>query len=442
VAAEGPDEGVAYRVTGIVSAVISLFRDVTAHFQERYPDSGKLAQYPVDDALSPEALQPIIARVYAGDRGVQRLLDIYDRHGDVLPVGALASGLGGPVWRAYATLVSRPGRHLFTEAPDPALARGSVAAAGAGPLVLTRTAIATVEELTAAGHPIRPALARSGRRLVAPRSLVDELEEELADLRAYDGQPMRTMSTGPAGLALHEASPDAVAALTDRRRATAAWLGGTAEILPRPLAEIGVAGRARRERLGASSADALSLANAEAGALWADDLGLRRIEAPAGSVAGCSTWALVEALGAEGHLTAEAVHRATLALLRLRHHFVPVGAELLYRALRDEAYAVGADTILALDQLSGTEVTVDSATSVVAEFLRLVALDPLGAGALRPVTLVCLERITRGHLIEVTLRALGRKVGHVLGLLPNAASVVEDCMQRFRAAQVVSRSLR
>ncbi len=420
-----------YRVVEIKSALVHAFQDILTHFQERFPDNGAIQRFTMDDALSPEALQPIIAVVHRQQQSGERLLALYDSHD--LPLGALAGALGRSQPDLCHTLISRKSGSLHVEFAENDLREASLSAAGDGsPLVLTRSALLTLQSIESAGVPIMTALSKTGRRLIVARALVDDLEEEERDAAQWRGKSRAVLAAAPSGFAIHEVGVAEVASAHDRSVSLLVWVREHAAIEVRPASAVVPAAVEWRARIGKSSADALELCGSEAATLLADDRGLRRVGLErVARFSSCSTWALIHALQATQHLSPEQARRAVRHVIALRHDFITVDVGLLIGSLRDSAFQFTADTSAVFDRLAGKEVAVESAAVVSALLLRELATDAIGFGALGAAAQICAERMTRANDVRVAVNLLTLAADRALRFLPHAHDIVMRSLSVF-----------
>jgi hypothetical protein len=207
-----------------------------------------------------------------------------------------------------------------------------------------------------------------------------------------------------------------------------------AEVAPRPLTSSEARQEEARGLMGASSYDAYTLAGEGIG-LHADDWGLRWLSRSERGVIGFSTYAMLRIAHERELISEPELYSAITRLVGFGHTFIPVDDNLLYHTIATGGYQVDWPVLRLLDQLSGPEVTLESAVGVAAALIRKVAVSPLGKGALGPVTAVVLERLVTGRDLHRTVQLFLRGVEGTLQLLPREHAVVRDRVRSLVAAK-------
>lgn len=288
-------------VSEIQSAFHFVVQDAMEHYEARFPaEPFFLRAVPLGDEGTVRHLGGIIAAVEARQERVRQLAST---HREVcLPLGFLATSLGASVADILEGAIAD--NSAFTPvavewADFDGWSRSLSVATSATTLVLTRGSLHTARRLD-----ILSQLA-SSFRILTPQSLDEEMVHELAEAESQVDGGRSSLGAGPDGLRLIEL-PAGSQAATNRRDAIAAeltWLRAHATLTRRPLARIRKQASVEEQTrlaIGRSSFDAGVLAQEGFGALYADDLGLRKhfnVEPSTSSAA------IVSALGSRGHLT-------------------------------------------------------------------------------------------------------------------------------------------
>jgi hypothetical protein len=202
--------------------------------------------------------------------------------------------------------------------------------------------------------------------------LVIELREELAQARRAVGEGRERMVPAPTiGFILRavEANDPTLVARRDAVTELLAWSEASVRFEPRPTESVGLAGSQTeevRERIGASSFDAIDLATHLHAPIYADDLGLRRL-LPAS--ASCSTVTLLDALNESGVIDESRRDELTLSLVVANYVTVRPRANVVTLALRRPA--VGAEALeRACDLLATPNLRLQDAAAIAAVVIR------------------------------------------------------------------------
>ena len=121
-----------------------------------------------------------------------------------------------------------------------------------------------------------------------------------------------------------------------------------------------------------------------------------------------------------------------LQLVALNHRFIPLTSDLLEFGLRANGYSINEQTLKLLDGLKGPDVILETAVFVAVEFLRNLALNPIGKGFLASVTGTCCEALVRGRSI-LALAPLKAQVDRRFALLPIERDELRAAIDSFIA---------
>lgn len=211
--------------------------------------------------------------------------------------------------------------------------RGSVlTAVQPGVVVLTRSALHTAQTLDL--------LSILGDRfeLAAPRSLEWELRTELDKAEREVAAGVSTLMPGGPGFQMQEveANSPMLVRRRDNLQALVSWLESSVTVKPRPLSMVFDTGSDEgnmRELIGHSSFDAVALTLDLDGALYADDIGLRRVLIQQKRARSFSTIALVQALAGRQALTPADRDALLLRLINTNCSYVLPTTDLLIAAV-------------------------------------------------------------------------------------------------------------
>ena len=199
-------------------------------------------------------------------------------------------------------------------------------------LVLTRGAVRSIMRFR-----LGPALAATFR-MVAPMSLRGELRQEKAEADAAVINGRSTLAPGGPGLAMIQVAPgdqslvQEAAILSEEQQ----FLGAEVSLFARPLEVVADDTPQRlsiRDAIGPSAYDAAALAAGGYGMLYADDLGLRRLDVFERPLMSCSTVTLAIAMGGLGAMPVDSCNQLLIDLSRTGYPIVRPTTELLGWAL-------------------------------------------------------------------------------------------------------------
>jgi tetratricopeptide (TPR) repeat protein len=417
-----------FRVVELKSALLHTFHDALLGYQDRFPGRSEMQALHVGEGESFDPW-PFYRAVLHGNQSTIELLDLYrDKR---FPIGALADIASQTVRRTYLQLLYDSGIPVYVEEPVQERLEESRTEARKETVVLTATGLTTMQLLGRLDL-----LPRMFARRLAPQSLLDELNKEIAEWEAArDHGGYKTVGVqGDHTFAFTDITPEnidhVVRQVTELRDTVCA----IAEITPRPLVARDDHQDEARALLGANSYDAYMLAGASAG-LHTDDWGLRWVSRYERHVVGFSTYALLCVARERGILEDEEFFRDVTCLIGFGQTFIPIDVDLLYRAFAERAYHVDAVMLRLFDILADPAVVVESAIDVAAGFIRELARSPLGKGALGIVTTIILDRLSTGRDIRAVVRGFLVGVKHALRLLPREYEIVRERVSGFVAAK-------
>ncbi len=402
-------------VERITPAAIAAGHEIAEHFHERFRDQPFYVRaFQFSEGAITEFL-PFIQSMEEQRKHVTNVLQTY--HEQAVPLGVMAKWLSASV----ADLVEAFGGdpllgEFYVEWVDPAGQQAArTAAKAATNLLLTRSALATAQELKLLDLLVDTYM------LVAPTSLLLELRTEVntADREAAEGRERLVPEMG-VGFALRKVEPGDTT-LTTRRDALHALLSWTethVRLDPRPADTVGTPGSEKeelRENFGASSFDTLGLPPQAGTVLYADDLGLRRF-APADAT--CSTVTLLDALVERGVLGGQERDEYDLEMVLRRVVTIRPRPELLLLALR-RATLTPAQLELVFDLLAAPLLTLAEAASIGAAVIRGAREGIFQRYGTREVTRLILLSMRKGFKGPQAPIALRRATESKLQFLPN-----------------------
>lgn len=410
-------------IVEIKSHFVYAFQDTLLRFPTRHPESSVLQMFKVPEEPAAEDLEFLTESLRSRAQTATQLLDLYLEQGG-LPLGLIASAMGAKLPDAYWSIAADRTHPLLVEFGD-SLQQSVAAAVSERAAILTRSALLTLQFLQAfdVAARVRP-------RLIVPRSLIDELLDERADLveKARLGQKMVYQDAD--GLVAHETSSQQWSAELARFDELMRWIDAHCEIHTRPLAAAQKENEEHRERMGASSYDTIELAAADDSEVFADDLGLRRIHLTGTGRFGFSTYGLL--LSARGNvLEEEAFQRHVAGLIRLSHAAVSLEPETLVIALSDASYAVNARIVPLLDRIRDPQISDPNVAAFIVKALVRLALRRDGRRHLGSVAYALADAGVEGRDGAKMLALITRYAGIAMRLLPEEHDEVLAALDRF-----------
>lgn len=424
-----------WTVAEILPAVVYAFRDVVSHYQERFPgEPFFVASFKVSDETSVRFLTPLISSLQARRAGAEEAFRLY--HESTLPLGFVARVLGGSIADVMAAATAKD-QELGPLLVDWSNAEGQDesrdAARQATQVVITRSALETLTDLDMLDR------VAGAYVWVGPQSLLNLLKHELAAAEETQAVGLRFVTSGGAGILPVELSPGdpRLVARTKRALRILEWFKSNARIELRPLETIPAVGSREEETgnlIGQDSYDAVHLAEHLGGAMFADDLGLRRFVPKGSRAKSFSTTALLPTLAERGLISADERDRMLLQLLEQKHAVIAPTPSLLNAAIR-QSEGVMSSVARAFSLLGGPALDLSAAAQVVAEALKTQVLAS--------VQTIDLEMLVRTALVAMAPRwgaapsanAVSMAAARVLTLFPQHIETVRKVGTAFVRAR-------
>lgn len=420
-----------WTVAEILPAVVYVFRDVMAHFEERFPSEPffvHMMKLPDEDSV--KFLAPIISTLQARKDRAKAIFKMYQEN--TLPLGFVAGMLDATIPDVMQALSLRtmevgPLRVEWFDAEGQE--ESCSVARDAARVVLTRSALETLVELDLLET------VTNAYEWCVPRALTVALASELADAEKKFAEGQKTMMAGDAGLRFDEVEPGdpSLQARVDRIRRVTAWVTANATLELRPLETIekpSSSDEEARTSIGHDSLDAVQLAAHFNIALLADDLGLRRMLPKDSPGRSFSTITLIGALADRKVIAVERAHALLLRLIE-RNYVAMVPTRALLVAAITAAGGVNASVERAFALLGGPILDVTSAARIGAETLRAVQLLPLQVADLARVTRIILLALSSRWPVTLATYSLISAAAAEFRLLPQALKVVRMTAAAF-----------
>ena len=407
-----------------------VFNDILAHYDTKFPAQPFFVSgHKISSGMSkPSDLQPLVASAHDRRQHLTEIFNLYGQH--VLPLEMVATLAGVSISAVMQHVQQSEDRcPLWVEWSDePGAMSSRTAVREAGSVVLTRSAVFSLWQLgihEAMGQRIR---------LLAPRTLRDQLRRELVEAEEWLRDGRAFMGTGGRGLEVHElpAGHEVPTRERDNLSKQLAWLDTCVEVVPRPLEAFGetvsTLGEVRAQ-IGDASHDSVELACHEKATLYADDLGLRALAKQMG-VSSFSSVALVQVLPERGAMTTAARDRTLVDLTERHYATVRVTPEMLLESLEATRTESVAQAVFA--SLSAPNLALTEAADILVSAIRRAALKGVrtrSTGEIMRRGLAALaQRFTRLEAAE----AVERSAHHHLDLLPLELARVQAVCQEIR----------
>jgi tetratricopeptide (TPR) repeat protein len=407
------DQRTAERVVSIDSAVLRALQLAFAAFEKRFPDQRVLRAVFVGegDEFDPRAL---VVRLQRQRQRVDAVLARY-RQGPV-PVDHIAMVKGCSVRRAYLGLLADTSTRVLVDLPSMhALGEAAVCSEQA---VLTVTGIATLAELG-----LLSVLPDIVARLLAPRSLVDELSAELAEWEdAVARREYASVEVLEDALVRHQESVQDVRRVRDHVARIRDFVVTRATVLPRPA-------RSQQDLdalqggLLPSSVDALALMGPGA-TLFSDDLALRMLAQEVRGDPGFASVTLLERALVTARLDEQATRTARRQLMDWRYTVVPVHAEELATSIAEEGGALTARVRRMLAGAFDPLLPFGERLSRGVDLLRRIAVGVADNSSKAAVATAVAECLTAGTDGAETAPAFLSALRSAMRLVPVAGAVI------------------
>ena len=422
--------GQTWTVEEILPAAVHAARQIIETFADNFPrepffvvgihvgDGGQVADWTGLMAALGERQQRAI-----------EVLRVY--HEQTLPLEFVAAMLQAPVPELMlAASRDRAAGPLLVEWADASGQAASVATATAATtVILTRSALATAQRLGLLDHLV------SHYEVVAPTSLIWQLRVEIAEAKKAVAAGRSTMVLAAYGPHIEDipANDPRLREAVEAAVSSLEWVEQCARKEPRPYKTVREPGSPEeevRDRVGPPSFDALALAETGIGALYADDLGLRRLTLGSRPrPASFSTVTLLEVLAAKGAVSSADRDRYLADLVLAGYAFVRPSSGLLHEGIR-RMPGLGRDGLLTIcGPLGGPLVTALEAATLAARAIKLTAMAQIQTTGVDTVTEAAVRAMATRWRQPVAARLVQQQAERELALLPPRylETVVRTC---------------
>jgi tetratricopeptide (TPR) repeat protein len=430
VSISGAGEPADWTVEEILTAVHHGVQEALMGYERNFPGRTFLRSFPAPDGTSVDELSPLIQTVAARKKREDDVFRVYFE--SCLPLGFVAWALGLSIPAVMARIATREdGPGLFTEFGPPAEQRGAVEAARrSSEIVLSRSALSTIESLG-----LRD-LVMENYSLIIPRSLLLTLQEEARDAAETAAEGRTVVGAGETGLVAQTWEPGHLDLVShrDELNGLVNWINAKIQVEARPLelVEAAVAGDdlTLRDKIGPASWDALELARYKAIPLYADDLGLRRLDDRGKLVQSFSTSTLLVRLAEDGKIDTDRCHRCLHDLILARHLCVTPSAALLVAAVM-RAGDIGYGAVSKVFGVLARLPTIGEAAGLAAKTFKELARSAVETMPLGYVVRVALEAMRPGWPTALIAQEVREASSREFLLMPRQFREIDRACSEF-----------
>ena len=393
-----------------------VISDALNNYETRFPDDDFIHSFKAPDGTSVGDLRPIISTIEGRRKQHENVFAAYGSR--LFPLGWAATVLKISVQDVMATLSFSEDESsgIAAEWADLEGQKASLRIAqSSSKLVLTRSGLETAQRLN-----LLPMI-KTRYELLAPHMLLAMLTQELHESEQSADHGKRALSVGDRGLELREIEAGHPILVEKARRAKEclAWCREHLKILPRPLQFLKENPEAERARnmIGEDSWDSIELAIDQDVPLWADDLGLRRIDISGQQAPGTSTISLLAALKEGGALGDSDYHKFLHTLIGQRYRVIAPTRDLLVSGVLRYADLGRRGISDILGTLSILQ-TVSAAADLFSEVLKVTATATVQMLPIEDLTYLGLEVLASRWPRVAAAQQLHNAAGRKLSLLP------------------------
>ncbi len=428
-----------WRIAEIAPIEVQEANEAAAAYESRFPlEPFFLRGFDIGDGDQVRDLAPIIASVQGRRAFVEKAIAAQAQQG--LPLAMLAKMIGVPIAdvmvRSDAAPIDWP-LHVEWGAPGEQEAVLSVLGQNRE-LILTRSALHTASTIGLLDVLVQ------AYRLVAPRTLRLDLDEECRDAERALSTGMSTIGTGVSGISIEEVPAGhqlLVNRLTEARRQRD-FLLQNVSLLPRPLevvAQDGADALRAIEGLGASAYDAVRLTEHTGAVLYSDDLGLRRFGTTGTRNPSCSTITLLRSLTERGVISPEQRDRWLIDLVARRYSTVLPTPELIGFAV-SHAVELGSTVVRqTIGTLRAGSGSLSDAVATLIEVIRNQAVAPVVVISTQEVVRLSLDALASLWQPRLVVGEVVRQANLRLRFLPAAHRDCLSACHEFAERQGVRR---
>ncbi len=418
-------------VEEIKPAVVSAAQDAMSHFEDRFPQEPFfMTGFSLGDLSSVGTFAPLIASLEARKAHARTVQALYREH--LFPLEVIARMLSIGVSELMRAMTTSPHEFglLMVEWMDAAGQQQSrLAALRADEVVLTRSALQTAHELQILDR-------LSSLKIIAPRSLLRELRDEVKEAAHLVSSGQRMLAGGEQGFGIHDLEPGHPFLVERSKKAHAQlqWLEASVRVVSRPLATINQIGSREeeiRDTLGHSSADARALAQHSGSALYADDLGLRRILDQSQGARSFSTITLLPVLAERGLISSDECSRMLLSLVARHYAAVLPSVELLLAALRERAAFGWANVKKVFDLLGGASVSAAESANIAVQVMKKLVVAPVQVIDIERVVELALEGLRGRWPVPLCVQLVRAAANNEFYLLPQYLELITRVSARY-----------
>lgn len=428
---EGTFQEKRWTIVEILPALLHFAQDAFASYAQRFPSEPFfVTSIHVGDGSAPGDHMRLLQSLTERRDRVEAVLAA--QREQVFPLSLAESLAGVSVTDIMNAIATEPKKYgpLWVEWGDRSGQLQSLNnAREAQRMILTRSCLKTIFDLEIAD------IVSGAYDLVVPRSLMTQLRQEELEAQQQVDSGRRTLIAGEIGVQFEEldAGHPLLVQRFEELQALCAWLTENVHVESRPLEWVrpdDIEPTSPRLALGEATYDALILAMHLGESLYADDLGLRRIDLGSGPPQSFSSISLLTALAERERIDASTRDQCLVNLAVRGYMHIPPSPGILLAALGAVPSLNGADLARVFSSLSGPATVPREAARISAQACRIAALDTVQVSDPARIALLALEALVIRVSPAVARRLLEEEATRVLIVMPlSLDSVLRVCRQ-------------
>jgi tetratricopeptide (TPR) repeat protein len=383
---------------------ITAYQQTLETFQSRFPNSGHIQSIRVQ----PGDITPMLRVLDHAAKQLDLAVQVYNQR--LLPVWAFSHLLGRDVYETWQRLVADDRLHVFS-------AFGTVEESGAAEALLAGSKSLVVDLVglfTNAFLGMLDLLSQHATIYVEQATL-DELHRLQAVRKVSDQGYMMAGKQGDSYVH-YEVSADEA----QRLRLV---LDQTTEFVERCAVVTGLSTQlestdaANVEVLGDCNVRTLLLAREKSYPLLTDDKPFAELGRQLYGTSSVNTQAFLNSLLRSGILDRPRYDDAILQLVRAGYTHTSVDAQQIFRTMSKYAFQITPEVLGILQVVEAGTTSMESATRVAAEVLKMLFIEQLPGFTREAVTFLLLETLTRNRNPQHVVSQLRSTLRHVMGIL-------------------------
>jgi tetratricopeptide (TPR) repeat protein len=412
-----PVERVVARITEVVTKYVAAFRETLEQFSTWFPDNLALQKGRTDD----DSLRRVAEAMNVRGTSIRTLFEGYQQ--GTMSLHGFADLAGERLPDAWWKIVSTPGVAVISDAGDRTRLEDEYRAVEAS----TTCVVETTALLTLSYVGLLPQLKERFATVAVVQRSIDDLLEDVAQQRTLPGRVALTDERQAEDLRRQLVVVDAAIAFA-QREATA--------VAPRALLETSADDLEKKARLlGAGGLPSILAAVDLSAVILSDDVVFREVARSSWDVPGASTQTLLRHLTERGVISSHQYSDALVQLASAGYQFLTLRADDLLWVLDRNGMRYSDEVSAFFRNLEGPHCTEDSAVTVLADLVRLIALHGVTSRASDNALDVIMRTLTTGRQPRRSMARFRDAVSARLSLLPLELDRALKTIDAWRAAQ-------